>query len=293
MIIVTVSLLALYILALLGIAWFSLHPFRTPIFLSPGAMGMPQEDVEFQTEDGVRLKGWWTYRPDSKNVAVLAHGYMMNRSELTPLAVWLAGRGYSTLVFDSRAHGKSGGRKCGLGYLERQDILAAVNFARTRCPSGRLVLVGSSMGSAAIALAAAERPGLADALILDSCFSRLPQAISGWWRFLGGRVLSFFLTPSIVLAAPMAGFNPFKVDVARALAAAQLPVLFLHGDCDNLATPEEARRNEAALEGKGNIVWLAHCGHSEGRWEHPDLYYGSISRFLSDQAMLDCEDFGK
>lgn len=274
-------IVCVYLLALLGVAWLSLHPFRTPLFISPGAMGKPQEDVEFATRDGIILRGWWSELPGSSKVAVLSHGYMMNRCELTPLAGQLFDCGFSTLVYDFRAHGKSGGRKCGLGWKEAEDVRAAVQFARSRAPQANIVLIGSSMGAAASAFAMAAAPGLADALVLDSSYSRLDRAVSGWWRFLGGTWLSVLLSPVVLIAAPLAGLNPFKVDVAAALPKIDAPVLIVHGDCDNLATPSEALRNEKACSRKCEVVWLPSCGHSEGRWVHPELYHARVFAFLN------------
>src|SRR5438046_1086146 len=88
-------LIALYLVILLGIVWFSLHPFRIPIFLSPGGLGCSQEDVEFEGPDGVQLRGWWVEASDAKAVAIISHGYMMNRSELSPLAPLLVPPGIS------------------------------------------------------------------------------------------------------------------------------------------------------------------------------------------------------
>src|SRR2546421_5982599 len=167
--------LGLYFLALILVSWMSIHPFRTPIFISPGALGKPQEDVEFSTSDGIRLRGWWSEAPAAKAVAVLSHGYVMNRCELTPLAAQLVDAGCSAFVYDFRAHGKSDGRICGFGVREAEDVRAAVAFVRQRAPSAKVVLIGSSMGAAASAFALATHEALADALILDSSYSKLSK----------------------------------------------------------------------------------------------------------------------
>jgi pimeloyl-ACP methyl ester carboxylesterase len=279
-------LAGLYLIVLVAIAWFSLHPFRIPIFLSPGGLGSPQEDIQFQASDGVVLKGWWVEAPNPKAVAVLAHGYMMNRSELTPLAPLLASKGISSLLLDFRAHGKSGGKKSFLGCREAGDVKAAVEYARSRAPRAKVLLMGSSMGAAASALAVGEHLGLADALVMDSGYSRLSNAVIGWWRFLGGPFLATALWPTAIIATPFAGFNPFSVDVSKALSkAGPLPVLFFHGDKDTLALPSEAERNQAACHGPTKLVWLPGCGHSEGRWIHPALYNQELIAFLEEYVL--------
>lgn len=276
------GLVALYVLAMLAISWISLHPPRLPLYLSPGAFGAPQEEVAFEA-GGVPLRGWWMEsRAERPKVAVVfAHGYMMSRCELAPEAFYLWQRGAACLLLDQRRHGRSGGGKSTLGYLERHDVAAAVRFARARAPEAKILLVGSSMGAAASALAVAEDPSLVDALVLDSCYGRLSGAILGWWRFLGGKFLAALLAPTAFLAIPMAGFNPFRVDIGRHLCRLEgVPVLLFHGTKDDLALPSEARRNFEALPGPKEIVWFEGCGHSEGRWLFPDRYHEALVGFM-------------
>jgi pimeloyl-ACP methyl ester carboxylesterase len=276
-----------YLAILLLAMRISVYPPRTPIFMSPGAQGALQEDVEFSAEDRVVLRGWWIEAERPKGVAVLVHGYLMNRSELSPLAVRLSRQGCSCLLFDLRAHGRSGTARCGLGWIERLDVLAAVAFARNRHPRATVALIGSSMGAAACAFALERQPGLADALVLDSCYSRLPRTILGWWSFLGGTPLRIAMSPSVLVGALFTGVNPFRVDVAKCLSKLELPEwLVLHGDQDIIAPPAEARRNIESSQGKATVVWFEGCGHSEGRWVKPETYLRAVERYLTQQGVL-------
>lgn len=279
--------LALYGLVLVGASWISVFPPRVPVFFSPGLLRVPQEDVEFHTEDGIRLRGWWLPAAGAKTVAILAHGYLMNRSELSPLAIRLWEKGMNSLVFDLRAHGKSGGRRSGFGVAEAADIEAAIRFVRDRYPEAKVVLIGSSMGAVASALACGRRRESADALILDCAYSRLWVATLGWWRFVGGRFLQVVFAPTLIVGMAFSGCNPFRVDVARALkGAGEIPVLLLHGDSDTLAPPSEAVRNQAACQGPTQLVWLAGQGHAEGRWNLPETYMEAIETFLFEHGFL-------
>ena len=281
-----VGFFVLYLLVLFAIVWISLHPPHIPSYISPGSLDTSQENIEF-VSDGNTLRGWWVEAENSTIVMIFAHGYMMNKCELTPEAAHWWKKGVSGLLFDHRAHGSSGGKQCGFGYRERVDIVSVVREARSRKPNAKIVLVGSSMGSAAIALALADDPSLADALILDSCYSKLASATLGWWRFLGGKTLMLLLCPTTILAIPFTGFNPFRVDIASALTKIKgIPILFLHGAKDNLALPTEAQRNFEACTGPKTIVWFEGCGHSEGRWLHPERYRQAIESFLAEHHLL-------
>lgn len=271
------ALLLLYLFLIFGVAWFSLHPIRTPIFLSPATFEVPQENVTIPVED-FNLAAWWVDCDGAKTVIIFSHGYVMNRSELAGEAAWLFRKGYASLLVDLRAHGRSGGKKSGLGYFEKADLAAAAAWVRERKPGTKIVLAGTSMGAAASALAAEEIG--ADALILDSCYGRLAEAVNGWWRFLGGRPLQIFLAPTVWVAGPLAGFNPRRVDVADALARLRIPVLFLHGERDTLSIASDARRNAERCGGPHELVWFERCNHSEGRWIHPERYRNAMLNFL-------------
>src|SRR6188474_2813153 len=223
-------LLGLYLGVLFLALRVSLYPVRTPVFMSPGALGTPQEEFEVVSSDATPIRGWWVRHPRPRGVLVMAHGYLMNRSELSPLAAQLYEKGWASLIIDLRAHGKSGGKKSTFGVTEKHDVAAAARKARESYPGLPVVLIGSSMGSAASAFALADDPSLADGLVLDSSYSKLPDAVLGWWYFLGGKPLRAFLWPTVFVAWPFVRFNPFKVDVAEAVKKLQIKVLLMHGD---------------------------------------------------------------
>ena len=280
------ALIGIYILLLLLISWISIHPIRIPIYLSPGGLGAPQEEIEFVSRDGIPLRGWWVEAENARTVAIFVHGYLMNRCELTPEAYLLWKEGISCLLLDERAHGRSGGKRSTMGANEALDVIAAAAFARSRTPNAKIVLIGSSMGAAAALMALAFDPRIADAIVLDSCYSRFTSAILGWWRFLGGRVLSIVLAPTALLAWPFTGVNPFTVDMAKTIGQIDgKPVLFMHGSRDNLALPEGAARNFEAAAGPKTIVWFEGCGHSEGRWLQPEKYRAALLNFLRENSL--------
>jgi len=216
-------------------------------------------------------------------VVILVHGYLMNRSELASLAIWLLSRGVSCLLPDQRAHGNGPSGPCGFGVRDAADIANAAREARKLQPGSKIILVGSSMGGAACAFALGEEPDLADALVLDCSYSRLWVAALGWWRFLGGRVLQAFMAPTLLIGPLFSRVNPFAADVAKSLTQlGDTPVLLFHGDRDTLVPPSEAERNLRACSGPAKLVWLRGCGHAEGRWLLPEEYLAELEGFLRE-----------
>ncbi|MCH8274627.1 MAG: alpha/beta fold hydrolase [Armatimonadetes bacterium] len=282
---IVLSILAAYLVALVLVALLFLRPARSPIFLSPAALGAPMEEVEFECE-GLALRGWWVPHEKPCAVAIMLHGYLMNRAENAALAAALNRHGFACLLFDTRASGKSGGRSVGLGWRERKDALAACGFAAQKAPGVKRVLFGVSMGAAAAAFALAEKPDAADALILDSCYHGLASAGIGWWRFLGGWTAAVLLAPVLLVGWPISGVNPFRVNVGRALKRVSKPTLILHGRRDILASPRHAEMNFRAAAGPKKLTWSNRASHAEMRWIEPERYMREMLDFMEAEGVI-------
>jgi uncharacterized protein len=107
-----------------------------------------QEPITFRTEDGLTLRGWW-HQGEKPALVVLVHGHMQTRFDRMPEANALAAKGFSTLVFDLRAHGESDGEASTLGDKERLDVAAALKAGVDRGHPVKLGLLGFSIGAMA------------------------------------------------------------------------------------------------------------------------------------------------
>jgi pimeloyl-ACP methyl ester carboxylesterase len=99
-----------------------------------------------ETDDGVRL--YMTEGGSGETAVVLAHGGRSDLCETLPFAKRLVAAGYRIVAFDFRGSGRSGSsprNPLALG----KDLAAAVAHARAE-RAARVILIGSSMGGAAI-----------------------------------------------------------------------------------------------------------------------------------------------
>jgi pimeloyl-ACP methyl ester carboxylesterase len=122
----------------------------------------PGETVRFTTEDGVELAG--EIRGSGEVGVVLAHMFPADRTSWAEFAQALADRGYTTLAFDFRGYGDSGGTK-DIPELWR-DVEAAVAEVRARGVR-QVAVIGASMGGTA-ALIAASRQDLGAVITLSA-----------------------------------------------------------------------------------------------------------------------------
>lgn len=276
----------IYVVLLFGLSWFMLHPWRLPHYLSPRSVDLPQERVEFKSSDDITLRGWWIDHPDPTSVALLCHGYFMNRGEGIPLAMQLHKAGISCFCFDFRAHGTSGGKRTSIGFVERLDVVAAMEVVRERYPHAKVWVWGSSMGGAASTLAIQIEQMPADALVLDSAYATLHEASSGWWHTFFGKRFVWLLSPVWWVSWKITGIDPRTVSVEAALRSVKIPVLFLHGDRDVIAPKAILERNLAATQNASQRVFSG-AGHGQSRIIYPDEYDAALFEFLEQNGLIE------
>lgn len=215
------------------------HPKRKPVDDSPKHYGICFENIEFMSRiKDVLLKGWLLIpdgEPNGKTI-VCAHGYSGNRLErglpLLALAPSLLAKGYRVLMFDFRNSGESEGKLTTVGYLEKQDLLGAIDWVREQC-GGKICLLGFSMGGTTSLLAAADNPGIAG-VVADSSFCSLKPYLkanlSVW-----SKLPRYPFTPLIIALLPkLTGINAGQVDALAVLDRIYpRPVLFIHSEHDS------------------------------------------------------------
>ncbi|WP_158849423.1 alpha/beta fold hydrolase [Saccharothrix deserti] len=115
-------------------------------------------DHRFVTSDGTALRVVDSGPRDAGTTTVLLHGWTLDHTSWDLVASGLPGR---VLRYDHRGHGGSAPAPVGTATIARcADDLAEVIAARV--PTGRIVLVGHSMGGMMIMALAEQHPSLLD-----------------------------------------------------------------------------------------------------------------------------------
>jgi pimeloyl-ACP methyl ester carboxylesterase len=257
--------------------------------LSPASFQLAYEDVAFQAKDGVPLKGWWVPAPEAKGAVVLVHGLNRSRLEMVRKVPFLHEQGWSALLFDLRFHGESGGALRSLGYFEREDVHAAVGFARGR-QKGPVALWGISFGAATAVFAAAEDPEVA-AVVCDSSFRSLRDTTRHHLDLFRGFRWWLRLVPSWPVADEVlfwferrTGADPDELDVEKAAARLRpRPVLFVANSGDRRMPPEIAFDLQKAAGERATVLVVP--GHSHGgAWREGQAPYQEAVRKILEEA---------
>ncbi len=150
----------------------SIFPFKLLSQTRPGDVGLPYEDVSFQTSDGLTLVGWFIPHAerDQAKTLVLLHGYPADKGNILPFLAYLHER-YNLFFFDFRGLGQSGGWISTAGAREVQDLFGAMEFLKGRGIQ-EVGVWGFSMGGAVALMAAPNAPEI-KAIIAESPYARL------------------------------------------------------------------------------------------------------------------------
>lgn len=259
------TLRALFVLAGLGAALVVgvafvfarklIQPSRQRLWVTPGELGMPYDEVQFPALDGIRLSGWFIPAPAGAGrkgaTVMMLHGWPWNRLgtaaedwlsrltgsepvELIRLAHSLHQDGFNVLMFDWRNHGESAAAPpVTFGIEESKDLLGAVAFVKTRpeVNPNRLAAIGFSAGANTVLYSLAQTKEIKAAIAVQ------PTTVG----IFAGRYGRDILGPLAYLVIPLAetiyrlsGGRPFA-DIRPGTAVAHagdVPVLYIQGNGD-------------------------------------------------------------
>ena len=272
---------ALAPLAILRVLLVGVHLPRPADERPPSVLAPDARALAIDVPGGVALAAWYAGQGATAPLAIFFHGYSTDKTRLLREAREIHAMGVSVLLVDFRGSGGSSESYATLGWLEAEDVAAAVQYARERLPHSALVLYGQSMGSAAI-LRAIQAHGVApDAVILESVFATLLGTIRN--RFAAMGVPAFPAAELLTFwgGCPF-GFNGFAHNPVAYAQALECPALFLHGADDPRATLAEGRRVFAAAPSRRKqFVVFENVGHDSYAARHPAQWQAAVRAFLA------------
>lgn len=273
---------------LFGVAWIgserALHPKACddlPQLSEYPALEADIEPVEFTSADGTRLSGWLLTGTRDEAV-VLLHGYRCERREVLPHADMLYDAGFTVLLFDFRNRGDSGGDFVSLGFFEREDAAAAIEYVKTNTDVSGIGLLGVSQGGATAILTAANNDDVL-AVVAEASFKSLDSAIAQSFTHFIGLPAFPFAPITVWLAEQKAGIDSGDIVPERVVAdVSPRPLLVAHGLADDTISPQDSEAIFAAA-GEPKELWLIPgAEHAKGATTVPEEYRDRIVAFFDD-----------
>jgi pimeloyl-ACP methyl ester carboxylesterase len=264
------------------------HAVRYHVGRAPLVVAATYEDVSFRTNDGLTLRGWY-FDSAGDRAAIVVHGKDSNRvagenRTAEKIADFLIADGYDVLLFDLRGHGDSEGDRFSLGYLERRDVAAAIDYVTGRgVHEERIALIGISMGAGTVLQTLLLRPNVG-AVVADSAYADARTLVGENLEQVAG--VPGWFTPGVLLFSNFVfgldGDQVRPVDVVR--AHPERPILFSHCDKDELIAMHHPRELRSASNASGSELWVAPgCQHSWAFNRYPAEYETRLLQFLHAQ----------
>ena len=249
---------------------------------SPANYGLTAEAVEFQTGDGVMLRGWYIPFENSARAIVICSGANGSLDADVHVAPWLHEAGFNVLLFNWRAHGNSEGEVVTLGFDERYDLIAAVQFAKSK-GAERVGVLGFSMGGT-VAIATAAVVEDINAVVADSPFVFVLSAVAGGLIERGvPEGLSFLLARLFVITACLrTRLNLFDIDLVRWIhRVAPRPLLMIFGEQDVITPSSEVDMIFARAREPKEVWRVPEAAHRTVHLLQPEAYRQRILEFFS------------
>ncbi|MDT8991602.1 alpha/beta fold hydrolase [Curvibacter sp. APW13] len=229
---------------------------------SPAQVKLAFDEVALTTSDGVGLSAWWMPAPNAKKAIIFVHGHGGSRAEGLRFAPALHAAGYHLLAINLR---RNHGQYASMGYHERKDVRAAVDWVLQQKGVEGVALMGFSMGAATSILAMAEDPRIRAGLFSSPYASTLDVLSEAAKRDFG--IPYYPLIPMVGAVIDWRGNMKIADTVPEAVigSIAPRPVMLYHCETDRTTDASHSRRLfAAAKEPKG--LWVPACDKHEQIW---------------------------
>lgn len=269
-------------LAALAVSWWAAVNHTAPVRFSAGSppsdFPVALEPISFRAADGITLAGWHGRVDSERGLVILLHPFRAGRWLMLERARWYVERGYSVLLYDSRATGESEGDRISVGWHETQDLRGALLWANQQGHE-RILLHGISQGGATILLASEHLGDDVIGVIVESTYDTMVNA--GDRRFrqrvgLPGWLAGLFYRPFMEIRS---GFNVQDVSPIDHIGRITAPIFVISGAADLHTLEEDTRRLHAAASDAQ--LWLVPDAAHVDLYSHaPREFEQQLDRFL-------------
>ncbi len=238
---------------------------------------VPYETIKISADE--MLEAWWMPVDSAVGTVLFFHGYTACKSSQVKPAEVLHGLGFNTMLIDFRGSGGSTGYETTIGFKEAKDVWASYQKAKEKSGDLPLVILGNSMGAAALMKAMQDFPIEADGLILESPFGSMYDALASRFRAMGAP--PFPLAHLLMLHGSWQGkFNTYTHNPADYAKHIRIPVLLFRGDKDNRVSVAEITAVFENLAGEKKLVALPDTGHENYFNHDKETWVRSVTAWL-------------
>jgi pimeloyl-ACP methyl ester carboxylesterase len=228
---------------------------------TPQDIGLTYEDIRFETEDNIRLHGWFIPRDNAKATLLFFHGNAGNISHRLESIDIFHRLGLNVFIFDYRGYGQSDGKISEKGTYRDAEAAWKYLTQSRGIAAEDIIIFGRSLGASIGSwLAAKHTPA---ALIVESGFSSVAS--------MGQRLYPFL---------PVRWLTRLKYNTKKYVGNISCPVLVAHSRHDEIIPYVESREIfDAASEPKQFLEMSG--GHNDGFIVTGSAYIKGLESFIN------------
>jgi hypothetical protein len=243
------------------------------------------EDVYIQSKDGLKLHGYYIqHEKPSNKLLICLHGYTSNAMNDCPaVAQSYYDLGFSSILVDDRAHGKSEGKYIGFGILDRYDLLAWIDYAIERFGKDvQIVIHGDSMGASTVLMTTGfkELPKNVKFAVADCGFTS-PESVFSHILKRDYHIPKFpLMNLTSMLSKKFAGYGYSEYTTLEAMDVTTTPTLFIAGEEDTFVPTHMTQENYDRCSAPKKLVWVKDAGHAAAFFENRELFMDNVKEFI-------------
>ncbi len=218
---------------------------------------------------------------ESKIWVIAVHGYTDSASFMVDSAKRFLSYGYNVLMPDLRAHGKSGGKYIGMGWLDRLDLILWIDYLIATYGNIKIILYGISMGAATVMMASGEKLPSNVRMVIEDC------GYTSVWDEFAHELKYLFHMPTFpalynanFITKIRVGYSLKKASAIKQIKKSKLPILFIHGDKDDFVPFYMLDKLYTSANDKKEKLVIKDAGHAESQWINSEQYWHTVRKFI-------------
>ena len=240
---------------------------------------LKKETYKFSSFDGYVINVQTLINPEpSDKYVIISHGYTDNRFGALKYAKMYLDLGFNVVTYDLRGHGENEPTYCTYTIRERKDLRELIKDTIKRYPDLKaLGLHGESLGAATSIAVLYYQPEI-DFVVSDCAFCDLYRVLAGGMKYMHlPEALLKFEELFIKLRYHVTFDQMRPID---SLKGNKIPILFIHGEADNLIPPYNSEAMVIATEGYKDLRLIKGAPHAESVITAPGEYAEYVKEFL-------------
>jgi len=211
---------------------------------------------------------------------ICLHGYTSGPRGCGEVAKVFHEWGYNTLLPYMGGHGRSESRHVSMGWLDRFDIIAWIEYIISENKNARIVLHGGSMGGAAVMMTTGEAlPGNVVCAIADCGFTSIWDEYAHQAKVLLHIPVFPALYAMDIVVRLRQGFSMKQASSVEQVKKSRTPTLFIHGEEDDTVPFWMLDKVYEAAACEKEKLTFPGAAHGESQYQ-TEKYYGAVKRFI-------------